>query len=321
MLLMETAAAGSGLSPFFQWMIDLLHAIAEMRTPFLDTIFSYVTKLGEETVFLVLGMLLLWCVNKKYGYRFLAMFMIGTFLHILLKALFAVPRPWELDPSLTIVESARATATDYSFPSGHTLTACLSLLGVAVYTRKKWVYAIAAVLTVLVGFSRLYLGVHTILDVGTGLILGVLILIAFGLIFKGKEDNNRVLNTVLIVSVAACIGLLIFLILRNNPDENAMEGLKSTYTLVGAAIGMLLGKILDDAAVHFETGCAWWKQCLKIALGLAIVLAVRIGLKKIFGGEQEPAILSGVRYLIMSFTGVGLYPIVFKFLFKKQAKH
>lgn len=320
MLLMDAAAAGSGLSPFFAWMLNMLHSIAGLRTPFFDTVFLYVTKLGEETVFLVLGMILLWCVSKKYGYRFLAMFMIGTFLHLLLKALFAVPRPWELDPTFLPVEKAVEAADGYSFPSGHTLTACLSLFGAAICMKKKWAYAVAAVLTLLVAFSRMYLGVHTILDVGVGLILGVLILIAFGLIFKGREDDNKLMTIVLIVSVLLCCALLVFILARNDTDGNAQEGLKSTYTLVGAALGMLLGKIFDDLFVHFDTECVWWKQCLKVVLGLAIVLAVRIGLKKLFGGDHEPQVFSCIRYFAIALVGVGIYPVLFRFLFKPSRK-
>ncbi len=320
MILMESAAAETALSPFFAWMMDMLRAIAGMRSPFLDGVFSVVTKLGEETVFLVVLMIVIWCVNKKFGYRFLAMFLVGTFLHLLLKGIFAVPRPWEIDPGFQPVESAIAAASGYSFPSGHTLTACLVCFGLAQLSKKKWAYAIAAVLTVLVGFSRLYLGVHTILDVGVGLALGLLIFFAFVLIFRKHEDSNRVLNTVLIVSTALCIGLLVYIILKKDADENALEGLKSAATLVGSAVGMLLAKILDDTVVRFDVRCAWWKQCLKILLGFAIVLGIRFGLKALFGGSNEPVALSGVRYFAMAFVGGGLYPMLFRPLFKAETK-
>ena len=179
MFLMETAeittATGTELSPFFAWLMSQLYAIAGIRSPFLTAIFSGLTYLGHEMGFLVIAMILLWCLNKKYGYRLLIIFLIGTFLHQILKARFMIPRPWVLDPNFTIVESARAAATGFSFPSGHTLTACLALGGIAMYLKKKWAYAVAAVLVLLVAFSRMYLGVHTLLDVGVGLLLGCLI--------------------------------------------------------------------------------------------------------------------------------------------------
>lgn len=320
MILMESQAAGAQLSPFFAWLMDMLRAIAGMRSPFLDSVFSVVTKLGEETVFLVALMIIVWCVNKKFGYRFLAMFLIGTFLHILLKVLFAIPRPWVLDPTFPIVESARKAATGYSFPSGHTLTACLVCFGLAFFSKKKWAYAVAAMLTVLVGFSRLYLGVHTLLDVVVGLALGILVLCVFGLIFKNREENDRVLNAVLITSTALCIGVLILsaVVASHNADAGAQEGLKNAAVLTGSAVGMLLGKLFDDALVHYDVRAVWWKQCLKILIGFAVVLGIRFGLKALFGGDSEPVVLNGVRYCVMAFVGAGILPLLFNKLFKPE---
>lgn len=56
-----------------------------------------------------------------------------------LKLLFRIPRPWVRDPDFTIVESARAQATGYSFPSGHTQNAVATFGGIARSTRRPWV--------------------------------------------------------------------------------------------------------------------------------------------------------------------------------------
>lgn len=317
MLLTETAES-IGSMPLFAWMMDQLRALAQMRTPFLTAVMSAVTYLGQEMVFLVLGMILLWCVNKKYGYRYLGMFMLGSFLQQFLKAVFAIPRPWVLDPAFEPVESAVPEATGFSFPSGHTLTACVSLGGVALYLKKTWAFLVAALLTVLVAFSRMYLGVHTLLDVGVGLLLGVIVLLFFWLVFLKNENRPAVLNTVLIVSTAACIGLLIYLMISPNNVDPAGDGVKNAYVLVGAAVGMLLGKFMDDSFVHFKTEAAWWKQIIKVAAGLLLILAIRFGLKKLFGNDAETAILRGVRYFAMSFIGVGIYPLFFRVLTKDR---
>ena len=244
MLFLESADA-IGSTPLFVWLMDQLRALAAIRTPFLNAVFSAVTYLGQEMVFLVIGMILLWCVNKKYGYRYLGMFMLGSFLQQLMKALFAIPRPWVLDPTFEPVESAVPAATGFSFPSGHTLTACVSLGGVALYLKKAWAFLAAAFLTLLVAFSRMYLGVHTLLDVGVGFLLGVIVLLFFWAVFLKNENKPAVLNTVLICSAAACIGLLIYLILQPKGFDPSGDSLKNAYVLVGAAVGMMLGKLMD----------------------------------------------------------------------------
>ncbi len=321
MLLMESAAAGT-LSPFLAWMMAMLRAIAGIRSPFLDTVFSVVTKLGEETVFLVVLMIILWCVNKRFGYRFLTMFLFGTCLFIVLKVLFAIPRPWLLDPDFQIVESARKAASGYSFPSGHTLTACIVCFVLAHLSKKKWAYAIAAFLTVLVGFTRMYLGVHTLLDVVVGLALGLFVFVGFTLLYRNREESNRLLNTVLIVSTVLCIGAIVLsgIIAANNPESGAQEGFMDAAKLAGCAVGAMLGKILDDTLVRFDVQTVWWKQCIKIAVGFAIMLGIRIGLKALFGGDNETPVLAAVRYLVMAFAGVGLYPMLFKPLFRSNTK-
>ena len=319
MIMMETAEA-IGSTPLFVWLMDQLRALAQLRTPAMTAVMSVITYLGQEMVFLVLGMILLWCVNKKYGYRYLGMFMLGSFLQQFFKAIFTIPRPWVLDPTFEPVESAVPAATGFSFPSGHTLTACVSLGGVALYLKKAWAFITAAALTVLVAFSRMYLGVHTLLDVAVGLLFGVIVLLFFWAIFLKNENRPAVLNTVLIVSAAACIGLLVYLLFSPSNVDPAGDGVKNAYVLVGAAIGMLLGKLLDDTFVHFETDAVWWKQIIKVAVGLVLILAIRSGLKNLFGGDSETALLRGVRYFAMSFIGVGIYPMFFKLLQKRRQK-
>lgn len=152
--------------------MELLKAIATIRSPFLDQIVNIVTHLGDETFFTVIGMFVFWCVNKKWGYRFMILGLSGTALNQLLKAIFLIPRPWVLDPSFSIVEAAREAADGYSFPSGHTQSAAAVFGTLAVWLNKKWSTALCIALILLVGFSRMYLGVHTPLDVDVSLITG-----------------------------------------------------------------------------------------------------------------------------------------------------
>lgn len=324
MLLMESAAA-TGLSPFFQWLLAQLYAIAGIRSPFLTSVFSVLTYLGHEMGFLVIAIVLVWCLNKKYGYRLLIIFMIGTFLQQILKATFMIPRPWVLDPNFDpfVVQSAKAAATGFSFPSGHTMTACLSLGALAMYFKKKWLYAVSAVLILLVAFSRMYLGVHTLLDVVVGLLLGVIVMAVFEGIFRGREDNNRLMNTFMFIGLGLSVCLVIYLLLAK-PGEGAdasavsthAEAVKDAAKLLGAAIGMVAGKLLDDAYTRFETETVWWKQIIKFWIGMAVIVGIWLGFKKILPANP---IFDGIRYFLMSFVGIGIYPICFKKFFHSAA--
>ena len=156
--------------------MEILRFLEGIRNPFLDSFFSLVTHLGEETFFIVLGIVFFWCVNKKEGYYILSVGFIGTILNQFLKLLFRIPRPWVKDENFTIVESARSEATGYSFPSGHTQSSVGVFGPIARYEKAKWLRIICVALCVLVPLSRLYLGVHTPLDVGVSLVIALILI-------------------------------------------------------------------------------------------------------------------------------------------------
>lgn len=146
--------------------MKLLYLLESLRTPAGDWLMSGITHLGGETAFLAVAIFIFWCVDKHEGYYLLTVGFLGTVLNQFLKLLCRIPRPWVLDPDFTIVESSRAEATGYSFPSGHTQNAVGTFGGIARATKRHCLRWVCVVIFVLVSFSRMYLGVHTPLDVG-----------------------------------------------------------------------------------------------------------------------------------------------------------
>ena len=134
--------------------MELLKVLEGIRSPFLNEIMSIITVLGDETFFMVVGMIMLWCVSKKWGYRLMLIGMTGTAFNQLLKYIFLIPRPWVLDPTFTIVESAREGATGYSFPSGHTHSAVSVFGTLAMWVKDKVMTVICILMIALVAFSR-----------------------------------------------------------------------------------------------------------------------------------------------------------------------
>ena len=126
--------------------MELLKLLEGIRTPFLNEIMSLVTMLGDETFFMIVGMTVMWCISKKWGFRLMIIGLAGTGFNQLLKYIFLVPRPWVLDPSFTIVESAREGASGYSFPSGHTHSAVSVFGTLAMWLKNKWATVICIAL-------------------------------------------------------------------------------------------------------------------------------------------------------------------------------
>ena len=152
--------------------MKFLYFLESIRNPVLDFIFSTVTHIGEETVFLAVAILFFWCVNKREGYYILVTGLIGTVVNQWLKLLVRIPRPWVKHPGFTVVESAVEEATGYSFPSGHTQNVAGTFGSIARFTRRNWLRIASLVIIVLVSLSRMYLGVHYPTDVLTSLCVG-----------------------------------------------------------------------------------------------------------------------------------------------------
>lgn len=113
---------------------------------------SAVTQLGGEVIFIVAAVVVFWCVSKWEGYYLMTIAFCGTVLNQFLKLICRVPRPWVRDPNFTIVESARAEATGYSFPSGHTQNAIGLFGGMARWGGRRWVRLGLTALALVIAF-------------------------------------------------------------------------------------------------------------------------------------------------------------------------
>ena len=162
--------------------MDIIHNIDDnvlnfvqehFRNSFMDTIMPVITSLGNSGIVWILITIVLIAMKRyrKYGYM-LALALIITLVvgNITLKPLIARTRPFDANDlkNILLIEAP----TDYSFPSGHTMSSFAAAI-VLIYMDKK-VGIIAMILAVLIAFSRLYLYVHYPSDVFAGMILGIL---------------------------------------------------------------------------------------------------------------------------------------------------
>lgn len=301
--------------------MQFLYFFERIRTPIIDEFMLFVTQLGEETAFLVLALIVFWCVDKYKGYYILGVGFIGTIFNQFLKLCFRIPRPWVIDGGFQIVERAREAASGYSFPSGHTQSAVGTFGSLAYITKNSWVRWSAIIIAVLVPFSRMYLGVHTPLDVFVSVAIAVLLIFTLEPVVLGV--NHRKLPILITIMVLVGIAFMTFVHLYPFPSDidphNLESGYKNAYTLVGALAGMLIVYIADEKWLHFPTEAPLCAQVLKIALGLILVLVIKTGLKAPLNFMLGEAIGRSVRYcLVVVFAGV-IWPLTFR-TFQKISK-
>jgi len=298
--------------------MKLLYALQEIRKPALDAVLQLITRLGEETIFMVVAIVVFWCISKKGGYYLLSVGFLGTVANQWLKIAFRIPRPWVLDPNFQIVESAREAATGYSFPSGHTQSAVGTFGGLARMAEKKWLRCLLIVIALLVAFSRMYLGVHTPLDVGVSLVLATVLVLVFWPIIGKSEEKPAVLGWLLLVLLAVCGAFLVYLYVYPFPADvdadNLAHAVENAWKLTGAIGGMLIAWWVDEKCIRFSTRAVWWAQLLKVALGLAIVVGIKSGLKApLIALIGNAGIANAVRYGLMVVFAGAVWPLTFKF--------
>lgn len=298
--------------------MGFLKMLSQIRSPFWDGVVSAVTLLGEETFFMLVGLMVFWCLNKKWGYRFMIIGLSGSILNQLLKAIFLIPRPWVLDPTFTIVESAREAATGYSFPSGHTQSAATVFGTLAAWIGKTWVTVGCILLIALVGFSRMYLGVHTPLDVGVSFITGAITVLGFLYLFRRAEGSRKGKIGIGLIALILALALLAYVSFAPVTERNIAEfdahGVENAWKLLGTLSGMLLAWWVDDRYTHFETKAVWWAQIGKLLIGLGLVMAIRLGMKPVLNLIFPGAAFNGaIRYFLMAAVGGALWPMTFGF--------
>lgn len=295
--------------------MGLLYFLESIRMPGLNEFMLLITRLGEETAFLVAAMIMFWCVDKRKGYYVMAVGFIGTMANQFLKLACRVPRPWVIDPEFTILEQAREAATGYSFPSGHSQNAVGTFGAIANVTKNKWVRAVCIAVAVLVPVSRMYLGVHTPYDVlaGAGMAL-VLVFCLQPLVLGESEKKVKLLIAAMLVMA---LGLLAYVELWPFPADvdahNLESGMKNAYTMMGCIIGVAIVYPAERKFVNFDTKAVWWAQVLKVIFGLAVVLIVKEGLRAplelAFNGHLAAR---AVRYFLIVVVGGLVWPMTFR---------
>lgn len=172
--------------------IHILNALQNIRTPFLDSIMTFITTLGNAgIIWIIVGILLLFKNNKKYkmiGFTLLLSLIISSVIGlVIMKPIIRRPRPFE---AFGFKDLLIDKPLGFSFPSGHTSSSFASATSIYLFDKKLGLFAF--LFSALIAFSRMYHYVHYPTDIIGGIILGLL----SGVISKKMRDGieKRQLN-------------------------------------------------------------------------------------------------------------------------------
>ena len=279
--------------------IEMIKWVQQFASPQIDQFFTWVTMLGEETVYIVLLTFLYWCVNKTLGRRLLFGLTLSVWTNGLIKTVLNFPRPIGTDG----IRSLRVeTATGSSFPSGHTQTVAVFMWMVGKEIQKKWFYVLGILLTLSVALSRVYLGVHWPKDV-IGAVVVALIIGQIATAINRDIERSGNYMPLFIITIIAAVTMIFF----------TEEAYIKTVALL---IGYVIGYALEENFVNFDVRGSIDLQLVKYIIGLAGIVGIKYGFST-FLPENDVIIFS--EYFLIIIWGMFIAPYLFVKL--KLARH
>ena len=300
--------------------MEFLELLSRLRTPLLDKMFLLITELGGEMAFIAVAVVVFWCFSKKDGYLLMTIGFVGMVANQFLKLSFRVLRPWVKNPDFKAVGAAIPDAGGFSFPSGHTQNS-VGLYGtLATVSKSSLTRAIFLVLCLVVPFSRLYLGVHTPIDVGFSFFFAIFLICVFKPIFERIYKNTAHMMSFLFLLCALAILFVIYVqfifdpsTLSSDQVENYVSALKNAYLILGAIVGVLIALPIERHFIKFSESGKWYTQVLKSAVGLVLVLVLLEGLKLPLNYIlPENTLARALRYGLVVLFAISIYPLSFK---------
>jgi membrane-associated phospholipid phosphatase len=278
-------------------------------------IMKRITFLGNVEFYIIIMPLLFWCLDSTLGIRIGIMLLVSGDFNSLLKIGFRSPRPFWVSSEV----SGFVKATGFGFPSGHAQSVASNWGLLAASKKEPWIKWPSLLLIILIGLSRLILGVHFLHDVIVGWVLGGLLLLAF-IKFEPRVINwfnrsNLGMKLLALVIITALFILPAFALVHpfNPPDipsdwimianeEITPYSYDDILTTAGSFFGLGLGIILFTWNGNYSIGGAIWKKALRYLIGLIGVILLYAGLGSIFPDDISLKSYS-LRFLRYSLIG------------------
>jgi len=316
-----------------QMGVNLITLIQGLGT-WLELPMKFFAFLGTEEFFLLILPLVYWCIDARVGMQLGFILITSSSVNAIFKTVFAGPRPYWVSDKVV----AYAAESSFGVPSGHAQNA-VSVWGIlAANIRKRWAWGVAVALMFLIGFSRLYLGVHFPHDVVVGWLLGVFVLWLFLRYGDSVEAwfAQKTLGTQ--IGVGFMISLLTIMLgalsvgslggyafpetyvanaLRVSDELPTPATMENFYTSGGIIFGLIAGAAWIKSRGGFQVEGPMAKRALRFVVGLIGVMFFWRGLALFLpdNGDIVSAIFRYIRYALVGFWLFGGAPWLF-FRFK-----
>ena len=294
---------------FFDWEVSLIIWLQAHMGAFGTWLASFLSAFGEELACVAVIGFLYWCYDKRFG-RFVGLnVLVGLVLNPMIKNIFVRRRPYFDNPEIKCLKPVdksadiyNIAAQEYSFPSGHSTNAVAVYGSAASYKKNRTLAVIGVVLPLLVGVSRFCLGVHYPTDVLCGWLLGLAVIFAVPWLQR-KLNNDRLFYILLLL-----IGLPGFFYCKS----------ADFFSGYGMLLGFVLAVEFEQKRVNFENTRSPLRSVLRVLGGIAVFFGLNTLLKLPFSSEflnsgtTAAFLVRMLRYTLVIFVDIGVYPLLFK---------
>ena len=300
-------------------------SINDSLTPFMEGI-----SLFAVTYLIMIPVFVYWVVSKRKGLYTLVSYYLCCGFNAIVKLTVCAYRPWIRDARVHPAGDAITTATGYSFPSGHTVTAGPIYGGLAVvsWSWKKFVSVILGIFLLLTAFSRNYLGVHTPQDVFVGICESVFWLIIVAKIFTYLDEHPEKENLLLLICfIVGWLGIA-YITFKPYPMDyvdgkllvDPQKMMNDGYGDICLLIAFPVARYIEKRWIGFQ---APGLKCAGLAAGIVGLIPLFLMIK-----FMRPA-LDGVlgthwghftHSFILVLYCIALWPLVIKAVSKTEAK-
>ncbi|MDR1218886.1 MAG: phosphatase PAP2 family protein [Treponema sp.] len=244
-LSLAISAAGAedaGTPTVYQWGLAVIKRIQTWDNPVIDGFMRGISLFGAEAGYLALLLLIFWCIDEKKGVRLSVTLLFSAWINAFFKTLLHQPRPFQLDPSV-----GKSFEPTYGIPSGHAQMSFVFWTIVASWVKpqtkrgaqgkalnyrlRALSFALAILVSLVMGVSRLYLGVHFPTDLFAGWFLGGVTLACY-LCFEEHAANFLAKSGLRVQFIISAAISFVLLLTGNTLLSGAMLGMGAGYALM-----------------------------------------------------------------------------------------
>ncbi|URZ05334.1 phosphatase PAP2 family protein [Clostridium felsineum] len=242
-----------------QYNIEIIKFLQQFSNPFLDKIAEAVTMTAEEYFIIAFIAIIYLCIDKKLGYIMAVTILYSSIINYYVKSVFKIKRPIG---TFGIRSLRLQTADGYSFPSGHTQGATVFWLSLVKHIKKTYIYFIAAIMIILVGISRIYLGVHRPIDVIGGFIFG-----SFCVEVLNRTNKLKKYKKNLVIFLVIIFPMMAITIYINDAK---------LYQELGAVLGFIIGHDIQEKYIKFNPKTNAINNIIKILITILGMIILKV---------------------------------------------